>query len=224
MFVSVPQLYLPGSSSVGWKGNVCHCFPMLVCLHVVQVQHYPPFWRPRSDFRDFDNGACPDMKITVNVAERNPDKGVSSYFCRLKGKTKSDNKWAWKPSSCVKTSDYVCHVSICPSPCKQIKFISPILPAQNVSDISVELRKIVGFQWALDQWDDTVGCRTLSAHREFRQASPPSIHWHVHVLPDALHSLVLWSGRLVLRGGRRLQHIPTLHSGMKTVTFQHTPK
>ena len=46
----------------------------------------------------------------------------------LKEETKSYDKWAWKPSKCIKTSDYVCDRPLCPPPCKKIKYILPILP------------------------------------------------------------------------------------------------
>ena len=57
-------------------------------------------------------------------------RGTSSnqWTCSFKGKTKSNDKWPWKPSKCVKTSHYAYHWSLCPSPCNKTKFILPILP------------------------------------------------------------------------------------------------
>ena len=37
----------------------------------MQVLCYPPFWQMHSDLRDFSNGVCRVMKITV--PESNPD-------------------------------------------------------------------------------------------------------------------------------------------------------
>ena len=49
--------------------------------------------------------------------------------------TKSNDRWARKPSKCVKTAGYVCRRPLCPSPYKKISFISPILPLPGHSHV-----------------------------------------------------------------------------------------
>ena len=77
--------------------------------------------------------------ITFSTVKKKKEKGyvtlwslqtlcVSEIHMTFKGKTKSNDKWAWKPSKCVKTSGYVCYGSLCSSHSKKIQFILLILP------------------------------------------------------------------------------------------------
>ena len=74
-------------------------------------------------------GHLPHHIFVSNIQENRSMFNLLSLKNRnVKRKTKSNDKWDWKPPICVKTSEHVCHRSLCPSLRKKIKFIWPILP------------------------------------------------------------------------------------------------
>ena len=61
----VPQLKPWGSPSVGWDGRVCSHFltPVHIVMHTAAVS--PAVWQLHCNVRDFNNGACRVLEITV---------------------------------------------------------------------------------------------------------------------------------------------------------------
>ena len=72
LFLTVPQLDLGGSLTVGWEGSTWTPLTLnLYTLFYIRMEWYPPLWRLRSDFGDFPNRVCHVPKIAT--AESNLD-------------------------------------------------------------------------------------------------------------------------------------------------------
>ena len=102
------------------------CGTQTCVVHMVGVLGRSPILRPASMAWTLWPYIYPYITKVESIRFTSSHPPVCPFSCIylfiihfVQGKTKSSDKWSWKPSKCVETSDYLCHRSFCPFKCKQ---------------------------------------------------------------------------------------------------------